>query len=148
MSTAWRAWESLRSPAISLVRELQYWTVASFYCIFVRILSLLNFLYNTNLIDLLGGQEPGDHEEILEFVRKFDAEMDNKVAFFEKADVNGKDAREVYKFLKEKCPADDGSKDIEWNFTKFLVDKQGSPVKRYNHRIPPSDIRSDIEALL
>lgn len=63
-----------------------------------------------------GAQEPGDHQDILDFVRKVDPKMDEKLVFFEKGDVNGSNAREVFKFLEEKCPNEDGSKDITWNF--------------------------------
>ena len=63
-----------------------------------------------------GAQEPGTHEEIIEFVRKFDSEMPKKLVFFEKADVNGADAREVYSFMKPKALNEDGSVDIRWNF--------------------------------
>jgi len=65
-----------------------------------------------------GGQEPGSHEEILQFVRRFDPDMTDKLTFFEKADVNGKDAREVFSFLKQKCPNSDNTTDIRWNFCK------------------------------
>ena len=64
-----------------------------------------------------GGQEPGTPEEILEFVKKFDEKMANKLVFFEKGDVNGKKAREVFAFLKEKLPDEDGTTAIRWNFS-------------------------------
>lgn len=66
-------------------------------------------------------QEPGTHEEIIEFVKKFDPEMDKKLTFFEKADVNGANAREVFSFLKSKLPGtEEGSGDIRWNFGMLL----------------------------
>jgi hypothetical protein len=68
-----------------------------------------------------GGQEPGTHEEILEFVKtKFDPDIDQKLRFFEKADVNGANAREVYSFLKPVAPNEDGTTDVRWNFGKFV----------------------------
>lgn len=68
-----------------------------------------------------GAQEPGTHEEILEFVKKYDERMAEKLIFFEKADVNGANAREVYSYLKPIAPNDDGTTDIRWNFgTKNL----------------------------
>jgi glutathione peroxidase-family protein len=63
-----------------------------------------------------GGQEPGTHDEILQFVRRFDEQMDQKLHFFEKADVNGPNSREVFTFLKSALPSDDGSANIRWNF--------------------------------
>lgn len=63
-----------------------------------------------------GGQEPGTSEQIQEFVAKYDPKMTEKLVFFEKADVNGAKAREVYSFLKSKCPNSDGTVDIRWNF--------------------------------
>jgi glutathione peroxidase len=67
-----------------------------------------------------GGQEPGTHEEILEFVKQYDPKMSEKLHFFEKADVNGANAREVYSFIKPKAPNSDGTLDIRWNFGKNL----------------------------
>lgn len=68
-----------------------------------------------------GAQEPGTHEEILEFVKKYDPEMDKKLIFFEKGDVNGANAREPYTFLKKVLPGSEGSPDIRWNFGKRSV---------------------------
>jgi glutathione peroxidase len=62
------------------------------------------------------GQEPGSHAEILEFVKTFDPSMDEKLIFFEKADVNGAHTREPYLVLKKACPNEDGTTDIRWNF--------------------------------
>ncbi|KAL3915420.1 MAG: hypothetical protein SGARI_008188, partial [Bacillariaceae sp.] len=63
-----------------------------------------------------GGQEPGTPQEILDFVKKFDEKMSEKLVFFEKGDVNGANTREVFSFLKEKLPDEDGSQAIRWNF--------------------------------
>jgi glutathione peroxidase len=71
-----------------------------------------------------GGQEPGTHEEIIEFVKKIDEHIPEKVTFFEKSDVNGANARESFSFLKQACPNDDGSTDIRWNFGKFKIGLQ------------------------
>lgn len=94
-----------------------------------------------------GGQEPGTHEDILAFAEKFNAH--DKFTFFEKADVNGPHARSLYLFLEDTLPGSNGSKDIEWNFSKFLVDRNGIPYKRYGSRVNPlPDIKADIEYLL
>jgi glutathione peroxidase-family protein len=95
-----------------------------------------------------GSQEPGSHAEILEFVKKYDADMAEKLVFFEKADVNGVDARAPFVALKDACPSDDGTKDIGWNFQKFLVDHEGMPFKNYSPRTAPVDMKADIDALL
>jgi glutathione peroxidase-family protein len=65
-----------------------------------------------------GAQEPGTEEEILEFVKKYDEKMADKLVFFEKGPVNGADTREVFAFLKEQLPDDDGSIAIRWNFSE------------------------------
>ena len=66
-----------------------------------------------------GGQEPGTHEEILEFTRTIDPDMPEKLIFFEKAEVNGANAREVFGFLKEALPSEDGTGGIRWNFGTY-----------------------------
>ena len=72
----------------------------------------------------------------------------DKFAWFEKSPVNGRDAREVYCFLKRQLSEEDGTKDISWNFAKFLVDHEGRVVKRYRPNIDPEKIIPDIEKLL
>jgi len=93
-----------------------------------------------------GAQEPGTHEDILKFVEKFNCR--DKLTFFEKAHVNGKKTREVFGFLKAALPADDGSKDIRWNFAKFLIDHTGQPIKRFGPQDSPLSMKADIEELL
>jgi glutathione peroxidase-family protein len=78
----------------------------------------LSLIFSSIAQSAVGGQEPGTHEEILEFVKKFDPKMPEKLVFFEKADVNGANAREVFSFLKRELPGDEGSNDIRWNFGK------------------------------
>ena len=89
----------------------------------------------------------GTPAEILSFVEdKFQAK--DKFTWFEKGHVNGKDTREVYSFLKQNLPSDDGTTDIRWNFAKFLVDSEGNPYKRYGPKTNPNDMVDDIETLL
>ncbi|KAG7349883.1 glutathione S-transferase domain containing protein [Nitzschia inconspicua] len=95
-----------------------------------------------------GAQEPGTEEEILEFVKKYDEKMAEKLVFFEKGSVNGSDTREVFAYLKEKLPDDDGTTAIRWNFNKFLVDHTGTPIKRFVPTVAPFDMKDDIESLL
>jgi glutathione peroxidase len=89
------------------------------------------------------GQEPGTHEEILEFVKQYNAEY----AFFEKHDVNGAHARPVFTYLKAKLPGAFGNY-IKWNFTKFLVDRDGQPYKRFAPTDKPLTFEDDIKELL
>ncbi|MDP4917840.1 MAG: glutathione peroxidase, partial [Haliea sp.] len=67
---------------------------------------------------------------------------------FAKIDVNGGDADPLFKHLKKQAPGALGSQGIKWNFTKFLVDKEGNVVKRYAPTTRPEDISKDIESLL
>lgn len=110
--------------------------------------------YNSRGLKLLafpcnqfGGQEPGTHEKILEFVESNFGAKD-KFTWFEKGHVNGKQTREVYSFLKRRLPSEDGTADIRWNFAKFLVDHEGEPFKRYGPQTNPDDMIHDIEELL
>jgi len=66
---------------------------------------------------------------------------------FAKIEVNGGNACELYKILKAAQPNDDGSEDITWNFTKFLINNKGDVVKRYAPKTTPEEIAADIEAL-
>lgn len=93
------------------------------------------------------GQEPGSHDDILKFVQeKFKAS--EKFTWFEKGDVNGANTRDVFAFLKKELPNKDGTNDVRWSFTKFLVTHEGKPYKRFSHRAPPFVMREDIEELL
>ncbi|CAN8003469.1 unnamed protein product [Ixodes pacificus] len=82
-------------------------------------------------------QEPWAEPEIKEFVKQFDVTFD----MFSKINVNGDNAHPLWKYLKEKQPGFLFNA-IKWNFTKFLVDKNGQPVKRY----APTDSFETIEA--
>ncbi|KAK9067976.1 hypothetical protein SSX86_012087 [Deinandra increscens subsp. villosa] len=90
------------------------------------------------------GQEPGSNEEIQEFVcTRFKAEY----PVFAKVDVNGKNADPLYGFLKSSKGGLLGDS-IKWNFTKFLVDKEGKVVDRYAPTTTPLSIEKDIKKLL
>ncbi|GGC79524.1 glutathione peroxidase [Undibacterium terreum] len=90
-------------------------------------------------------QEPGTAEEIGAFCEK-----NYSVSFplFEKIEVNGNDAHPLYKHLKAKAPGLMGSEGIKWNFTKFLVKKDGTVFKRYAPSTTPKEMVEDIEKLL
>ncbi|KAH7697875.1 glutathione peroxidase [Aphelenchoides avenae] len=89
------------------------------------------------------GQEPDTDAEIKEFVLAYGFTPD----IYAKIDVNGDNAIPLYKFLKEKQGGTIIDA-IKWNFTKFLVDRQGRPVKRYAPTTDPVDIHPDIDDLL
>ncbi len=92
-----------------------------------------------------GGQEPGDAAEIANFCS---LTYDVTFPVFAKVDVNGGDADPLFERLKADAPGVLGSKAIKWNFTKFLVDREGRVVDRYAPTTKPADIRADIERLL
>ena len=89
-------------------------------------------------------QEPGTAEEISKFCT-----LNYNVDFpmFMKIDVNGDKADPLYKYLKTELPGTMGN-EIKWNFTKFLLDRNGKPVKRYGSIVKPEEITTDIEKLL
>jgi glutathione peroxidase len=92
-----------------------------------------------------GGQEPGEAPEIGAFCEK-----NYGVTFplFAKVDVNGDDAHPLFKYLKDEARGVLGSQAIKWNFTKFLVKKDGTVFKRYASMTEPKDLMGDIEKLL
>lgn len=92
-----------------------------------------------------GFQEPGSAEEIAEF-----CSSRYQVSFpvFEKVKVNGLYADPIFRDLKKEAPGVLGKAPIAWNFTKFLVDRDGSVVSRYNPTRTPESIASEIEKLL
>jgi len=92
-----------------------------------------------------GGQEPGSADEIGAFCQK-----NYGVGFqmFDKVEVNGADAHPLYQWLTQAAPGLLGSEAIKWNFTKFLVDRDGNVVKRYAPQTEPAKLEDDIEKLL
>ena len=92
-----------------------------------------------------GGQEPGSDSEIQEFCKmKFDI----KFPVYKKIDVNGQNAHPLYQYLKEKAPGILNTKKIKWNFTKFLISKDGQKVQRFAPTTKPEDIEQEIIKLL
>jgi glutathione peroxidase len=92
-----------------------------------------------------GAQEPGDEVAIGEFCR---LTYDVTFPMFAKVDVNGDDTHPVFAFLKAAAPGLLGTEAIKWNFTKFLVDRDGNVVGRYASATKPEDMAGDIEKLL
>jgi glutathione peroxidase len=92
-----------------------------------------------------GAQEPGDAAEIADFCS---LTYDVTFPVFAKIDVNGPDADPLFDRLKADAPGVLGSRAIKWNFTKFLIDRQGRAVRRYAPTTKPEDIAADILKLL
>ncbi len=92
-----------------------------------------------------GAQEPGDAAEIANF-----CSLTYHVSFpmFAKVDVNGDNAHPLYRYLKAEKPGLLGTEGIKWNFTKFLVGKDGEVIERYAPATKPEELRKAIEALL
>ena len=92
-----------------------------------------------------GAQEPGNAEEIANFCS---LTYDVTFPVFAKIEVNGDGTAPLFRFLKEQAPGLLGSKGIKWNFTKFLVGRDGQVVERYAPTTKPEEIAADIEKLL
>lgn len=92
-----------------------------------------------------GGQDPGSNDQIASF-----CELNYGVSFpmMAKIKVNGSDAHPLWKFLKSEKPGFLGTEAIKWNFTKFLVGRDGQVIKRYAPNDAPEKLRGDIEAAL
>jgi glutathione peroxidase len=92
-----------------------------------------------------GGQEPAPEAEIKTF-----CETNYGVTFplFAKIEVNGPKAHPLYQYLTSSKPGVLGTESIKWNFTKFLVDKYGEPVRRYAPQTQPREIVKDLVSLL
>jgi len=92
-----------------------------------------------------GGQEPGSAEDIASF-----CEVNFGLSFplMGKVDVNGDDAAPIWTWLKRAAPGLLGSKSVKWNFTKFLIGRDGKVVRRYAPTDKPESLAKDIEALL
>jgi glutathione peroxidase len=92
-----------------------------------------------------GSQDPGSESEIAAF-----CQLNYGVSFpmMGKINVNGSDAHPLYKWLSAEAPGLLGSKAIKWNFTKFLVGRDGQVIKRYAPLDKPADLAKDIEAAL
>lgn len=92
-----------------------------------------------------GNQDPGEDGEIEEF-----CQLNYGVSFpmFSKVDVNGSGTHPLYKYLKKEAKGLLGSEKIKWNFTKFLVNRDGEVIKRYGSMDKPESIKADILTLI
>lgn len=92
-----------------------------------------------------GAQEPGNDQEIQQFCK---LTYDVSFPIMSKINVNGDDTAPVYEFLKSSVPGIFGTEAIKWNFTKFLIGKNGKVLDRYAPTTKPEDIARDIEKAL
>jgi glutathione peroxidase len=92
-----------------------------------------------------GSQEPGDAKQIADFC---ESKYDVTFPMFAKIDVNGANAHPLYQWLKSEKAGILGTEAIKWNFTKFLVDRDGNVIERYAPNAEPASIAGDIEKLL
>jgi glutathione peroxidase len=95
--------------------------------------------------DQFGHQEPGDADEIRNFCS---LNYDVSFPMYEKVEVNGAGAHPLWKWLKKEKPGLLGMEGVKWNFTKFLVDRNGRVVKRYAPTDTPEKIEADLDAVL
>ena len=115
-------------------------------------LELLHQTYtNKGLVTLgfpcnqFGSQDPGSNAEIGAFCQK---NYGVSFAMMEKVDVNGQAAHPLFQWLKQQAPGLLGSEGIKWNFTKFLINRNGQVVKRYASLDKPASLAADIEKAL
>lgn len=92
-----------------------------------------------------GSQDPGSNEDIATFCQR---NFGVSFPMMSKIDVNGPEAHPLYQWLSAEAPGLLGSKAIKWNFTKFLVGKDGTVIKRYAPQDAPEKLAKDIEAAL
>lgn len=92
-----------------------------------------------------GQQEPGTSQEIAGFC---DTHYSISFPLFEKVEVNGQNAHPLFNYLKSAAPGILGSQSIKWNFTKFLVSRDGIAIKRYPSLVTPGMIQKDLEKYL
>ena len=92
-----------------------------------------------------GAQEPGSTADIVDFCT---TRFQTTFPLFEKIDVNGDNAHPLYKHLKSTVKGIMGTERIKWNFTKFLINREGEVVARYGSQKKPADIAKDVSSLL
>ncbi len=89
-----------------------------------------------------GAQEPGSNAEIKEFAT---SKYNVSFPLFAKTEVNGSGTCELYQYLKSTALDAEGNEEIPWNFTKFLVDRKGNAVKRFEPKTSPEEIAAELE---
>lgn len=114
-------------------------------------LNQLYEIYQSQGLEILGfpcnqflGQEPGTNEHVQACTRKLDV----KFPIYSKCAVNGSDVETVFQWVKSELPGFLGTTSVKWNFTKFLIDRDGGGFKRYSPSVDPMSLSDDIEELL
>lgn len=92
-----------------------------------------------------GAQEPGSDDEVLQFCQ---STYDVSFPLYSKIDVNGPQENPLYGYLKHAAPGLLGTEGIKWNFTKFLIDRQGKVVGRFAPQVTPDELEAKIKTLL
>lgn len=92
-----------------------------------------------------GQQEPGSASDIQSFC---ETRFGVKFPLFQKVDVNGKEAHPLFQYLTKAAPGLFGTETVKWNFTKFLVDRNGKVIERYASMAKPEDLEKAIQKLL
>ena len=92
-----------------------------------------------------GSQEPGTDAEVCEFAQ---GRYNVNFPMFSKVEVNGPGACELYRWLTSSQPTERGTTDVRWNFTKFLVDGEGNAIRRFEPRVTPEQIDTELESIL
>ncbi|XP_012275593.1 probable phospholipid hydroperoxide glutathione peroxidase [Orussus abietinus] len=140
------ALEKYRGHVLLIVNVASYCTLTDSN--YKQLVELYNKHKDTNGLEILafpsnqfGGQEPGTSEEIMEFVKRYNVTFD----LFEKVNVNGEDAHPLWKWMKTQ---QHGllTDDIKWNFTKFIVDKEGKVVARFAPTTEPNQVEDTLKS--
>lgn len=92
-----------------------------------------------------GNQEPGTNEQVLEFAQK---KYGVTYRMHAKIDVNGSNAHPLFEYIKKEARGILGTAAIKWNFTKFVVDREGKVVDRYGTKTSPASLVDQLETLL
>ena len=92
-----------------------------------------------------GGQEPGSPSDIAEFCK---VGYDVTFPLYAKADVNGENTQPLYQWLKKHAPGPAGDANVRWNFSKFLVARDGHVIARFDSKVTPEALEPDLEAAL
>lgn len=90
------------------------------------------------------GQAPGTDKDVYDFVQK---NYNTTFQMFSKINVNGEDEDPLYSWLKSKKPGEEGE-DISWNFAKFLIDREGNVIERFEPAITPEELEERIKSIL
>lgn len=125
-----------------VTKNLLFWHfLVTKYVLFMKYVALINYFF---VFLKFGKQEDGSPEEIEKFVKE---DLGITFPLFQVVHVNGPKAHPLWRFLRSHLKDSLGNA-IRWNFTKFLIDRNGKPFRRYDSTVSPLDIEGDIQELL